>query len=46
MWVKMGKAHEFGHICNLESILNSSLVLGVIQKDKCDRSSPAVTLLQ
>lgn len=29
-----------------ESILNSSLVMGVIQKDKCNRSFPAVTLPQ
>lgn len=28
LWYKMGKAHEFGHICDLESMLNSSLVMG------------------
>lgn len=46
LWCKMGKAHEFGHICDLQSMLNSSLVMGVFQKDKRDSYCPAVTLPQ
>lgn len=43
----MSKESEFGPICDLEPMLNSSLVVGrgVVLEDKYDRYSPAVMSL-
>ena len=47
LWCEMSKESEFGPICDLEPMLNSSLVVGrgVVLEDKYDRYSPAVMSL-